>query len=558
MDTFRQLRHRLRAMPSEASAPRINRLIDILDDTLTALGQSRDPNVYAVIRQRVAKLDPDPVVKALHDTLTALAAHATVSPALDGQAIAKGVEEALARALNDRVFAPIVDAATSRETEPPACAHDGLTIAFRGGGPITASGGLGGSAEAKRETQPERLPNVEQRAAVSREPAAAVFDTPPVLPPGFRMERLESGGSTVFQSYDRTGDEDAWSDNAEQLAAALWRRFGAFMSREDYQDLVSRAHEGAGLRDRLADSEQRREVERKAAHQALDAAGVGREITFPPGSPVARKTYGLAERITMLASKIGDRQAVETYAREEAERERDHERTVARDLQREVDRLRPAHALATETVSRVGRALRAAGVGYDEVSAGVGALAASRDAAERRTEAHRVEIGRLTETIQRLRKEAADWKARADQEIALGTGYLETIADLQNNWTAARAEAAALRQRVAASDAPVWIPVELANDALARGPEWQRVHDRISDAVQAGEWHHREPNAIDDAIDKLITAATQRLRSEAADSQQEHDRLNAALARYRGTYRATVNVDGKRFRLLLVPEDHGG
>jgi chromosome segregation ATPase len=168
----------------------------------------------------------------------------------------------------------------------------------------------------------------------------------------------------------------------------------------------------------------------RRAHEALDLAGVDRESAFP-GGPVARKVYGLAERINMLASKIGDVQAGEGYAREV--------------LEQEAARLR-----------------------------------AERDTAERRTEAHRLEIGRLTDTIQRLRAEVAEakddarrardcaraaneretrfhleavsWKARADQEISLSAGYQQEIDRLRAERDAAverLAQAAAFTTTIA-------------------------------------------------------------------------------------------------------------
>lgn len=82
---------------------------------------------------------------------------------------------------------------------------------------------------------------------------------------------------------------------------------------------------------------------------------------------------------------------------------------------------------------------------------------------------------------------------------------------------------------------PLFIPGELETDAPLRRAraEWDLLRDRIKLAVQRGEWHHRQPNTIDDAIDKLVAAVLkneERAMRRAAARQQSGE-ARAARAR---------------------------
>jgi hypothetical protein len=298
-----------------------------------------------------------------------------------------------------------------------------------------------------RETDKTDPPS-EARAwadAVNADPTSGCTATVvPVLPPGCRLEREDSGGRVVFQAYDRYGHESAWDYEPEGAAAGAWKAFGAFMSREDYeqhkadfQDLRKReataraaleaehdATHAAGLRaERAEEAEEalsrvdaamkRMHTDRKvttalmnACGEALDVAGVDRvadgcglhlaervrllaakasgsdasvaiahdrlseagveRFTMALGEQgPAKRALTLVERVGLLASKVGDAQAGEAYGREVMEQEAERLR----------ERVRVADALAAS--------------------------------AETRTEAHRAEISRLTDTIQRLRAELA-------------------------------------------------------------------------------------------------------------------------------------------------------
>lgn len=213
------------------------------------------------------------------------------------------------------------------------------------------------------DAQPERLPNVEQRPSVSRESAASLLTTAePVLPPGCRLEHNVAGcGWLVMDTRSRVVSD---APTPERAATDAWWHFGAFMSREDYETLIRRASYNEA---------ERLEAENKRLSGIVTAAS---DALTEVGETGPR----IADGIRALARRIGDVQAGEGFAREVAEQEVGRLQEVIAGLETERDGLK-RHA----------------------------------DIAERRTEAHRAEISRLTDTIQRLRAEVAEaksWDAR--------------------------------------------------------------------------------------------------------------------------------------------------
>lgn len=359
--------------------------------------------------------------------------------------IAAACQAEINKALADRVFGPIVDAQASRACRPE-----------------------------QRDAQPERLPNVEQRPSVSSEPADALFTTAaePVLPPGCRAERWDGLGAwVVLGRADGPSGVVASHRDMAKVAEMAWDRFGAFMSREDYEALVRERNRPSALRDAALVAPDRMigetpeqylariQADMAAAHAYLDEAGID---LVPMGFQ-----HALTARVQALGSMIGDAQAGEAYGREVAEQELDRVRSVLetageeetnvqaaervvrqrdeyraeveylrRVVSKEADRLRTEHAAALDILGgssfdglleRV-KAAAAKAVGLRaECSLRAKAEAAARqeaEYAERRTEAHRAEISRLTDTIQRLRSEvvAAHESGRRQGHKEMGNG----------------------------------------------------------------------------------------------------------------------------------------
>lgn len=479
MNTFRQLRDRLRD-PGPCKP-------------------GKDP----------ADHDADNLVRVLDDLLTALAEQ---DPAAEFQA-------SLDKALADKVFAPIVDAQASRVCRPePRDAQP-----ERLGPPDLASAAArwpkpGGVVRVlytppKANDAPVLPPGcrLERDAAVPnawhvgmrdgllggpRGGVAIWTDVEEAAREAWRafgafMSREdyevlvgEAGNAAVIQ-----GEVDGWRAKASALTTERdylgreVKRLSAIVVGAD-QALTEAGETGPRIADgirSLAITIARSHAEirdwarmhneacaaMQRAHETLDAAGVDRESTFPPGGPVARKVHGLAERINMLASKVGDVQTGEAYGREVLEQEAtrlrallaaeqaktEHWRARANDLDAakatadkrtrvadakvtalvgEQERLRDwatglenerdaarrdadlerkiARQMAQDLDDRT-REWNAALEAFSSAERELDAARQERSFAEKRTEAHRLEIGRLTDTIQRLRSEVAEARA---------------------------------------------------------------------------------------------------------------------------------------------------
>ena len=321
--------------------------------------------------------------------------------------------------------------AAQGEARPPAAAHDGLTITLRGGGPITASGGLGGSAEAPRDAQPERAASTSTDPLDWLSTAAAEID------------RLARAGTRCLVA----GNGPLNGLAIDAMLAIGWTWSPAL------RELVN----GSGIPIRVARSVDAcrgpnvgavwlvgasPEIRKQASRVLCQPPGVmlvtpakpavepvlppgcrlERWITFPPwgvvgrdGQPVvepsstedsaARKAW---ERFGAFMSREDYEALVEAAsATQRARADRDNWRANGDSWKAdsaaahaEVERLR-AIVRAADTLSKeAGR--RADG----ETERAAKALDRAA-AAERRTEAYRAEISRLTDTIQRLRAEFA-------------------------------------------------------------------------------------------------------------------------------------------------------
>jgi hypothetical protein len=240
------------------------------------------------------------------------------------------------------------------------------------------------------------------------------YEPAPVLPPGckFVSHDLQRGAhgpiSTIWGVHGQHYQVLARDCLSQAFAASVaWDAFGAFMSREDYEALE---HDARALRD-LKTMEsgwfERPSDHMQAWRQALGAkpgestsGAINRVICESKrlSSVVTRACEALQEAgntspsiaggIRELSAQIGHVQAGEGYAREVAEQEAERLRT----------------SLGTMTADR------------DLWLARAGELREARDTAEKRTEAHRLEIGRLTDTIQRLRQEVVEARAEGRRQ----------------------------------------------------------------------------------------------------------------------------------------------
>jgi hypothetical protein len=426
MDTFRQLRERLR---KSSQSPAM--VCEILDDTLTALDHGLSAETIAtgveqVIQRSLADRPvseqgvPMQTYAQAKEQIVRLVALTDAATQIDRLAH-QGVPCLLVG--DERVqmaIAAMLELGWTWRGSRSRLEHSDMVIRVARSAEVATgcnAGALwlcGGSAHMLRVAQQTlRLdPRVTITTFVTDPPRDAEperLPDAPVLPPGCRMGYWAA--TPAWSVVGRNGDPVAVRRTEHGAAEAAWLHFGAFMSREDYEALAHDAGRAQRLQQDMGDMvkvhNQSAEIMRRA-HEALDVAGVERESTFP-GGPVARKVYGLAERVRMLASKVGEAQAGEAYGREVAEQE--------------VERLRDRVAAQEswgQSINEAHEALARAGIrGTGPLARKIDDLAdlhkqtsEQRDeywsrlcAAEKRTEAHRLEIGRMTDTIQRLRGE---------------------------------------------------------------------------------------------------------------------------------------------------------
>ncbi len=346
-------------------------------------------------------------------------------------------------------------------------------------------------------------------------------DAAPVLPPGCRLEHEDSDGkgTMVYQAYDRHGDEYCWGADAGTVARELWHRFGAFMSREDYEALVreaGRAVRGIDwVRMPTAEIGRCRSLLAAGGSEHLHEAAARAAATIQ-GARDALRRAGIDGLPDDLAGRI-DALAAERLAKardwDVASAERDKARA-----DRNYD-TKAAHAALNDAGAPGGappperiKALRSILVAVRRDLKGErGALAAAH-----------AEIDGAREVLRRAGVTNGDTLAeRIDQLVRDHGRKLEAEHDAthQAGLRAERAEAeiADVRQALGAD----------ANESTAHAA--QRTCECLED------WQ---------AMYKTQEGKAERLRM--------------ALAEYRGSYAATTTIDGKRYRLLLVHEPVAG